>query len=31
MMFQATEIPQDVLTGTMTGWQDDELIAARLR
>lgn len=30
-MFQATEIPQDVLTDTMTGWQDEELIAAKLR
>lgn len=29
-MFQATEIPQGV-TDTMTGWQDEELIAAKLR
>lgn len=30
MIFQATEIPQDV-TDTKTGWQDEELIAAKLR
>lgn len=30
-MFQATEISQDVVIDTMTGWQDEELIAAKVR